>query len=225
VCFFNCCQITRFFIFDALDEVFPEAINDSFTRSRVKRPKMPELDILSAQITDHIPLGAISHDESTNSGNLAVLHDIFSKQYRLDENSELYSTRLFLIYGDQKTVQRIRSCKHVRRRSTRAYDSLQWALPVAGLFHLKMNYLYMLSNCHYGGMGGDPSTLYHAANFWRRKKIKKEKADFFALEELIIHSFKARVIAAYWSLLSETGLGESALASPTIIGYVIIRNV
>jgi hypothetical protein len=73
-------------------------------------------------------------------------------------------------------------------------------------------------------MGGDPSTLHHAANFWRRKKIKKEKADFFALEELIIHSFKARVVAAYWSLLSD-GLGESALVSPAIIGYVIIRNL
>jgi len=69
-----------------------------------------------------------------------------------------------------------------------------------------MNYLYMLSNRHYGGMGADPPTLHHAANIWRRKKIKKEKVDFFALEELIIHSFKARVVAAYWSLLSETGL-------------------
>ena len=74
-------------------------------------------------------------------------------------------------------------------------------------------------------MGGDPSTLHHAANFWRRKKIKKEKADFFALEELIIHSFKARVVATYWSLLLETGLGESALVSLAIIGYVIIRNL
>jgi len=178
VCFFNCCQIARFFIFEALDEVFPEAIKSSFTRSGVNRPKMPELDILSPQITDHKPLGTILHDESTNSGNLGVLHDIFSKQYHLDENSELYSTRLFLIYGDQKTVQRIRSCKHLRRRSTRPYDSLQWALPVAGLFHLKMNYLYMLSNCHYGGMGGDPSTLHHAANFWRRKKSRKKKPIF-----------------------------------------------
>jgi hypothetical protein len=105
---------------------------------------MPELDILPVKITDPIPLGAIFHDESTNSGNLAVLHNIFSKQYRLDEDSELYSTKLFPIYGDLKTIDRIRSCQHLRRRSTRPYDSLWWALPVAGLFHLRMNYLYML---------------------------------------------------------------------------------
>ncbi|KAJ5557875.1 hypothetical protein N7513_003461 [Penicillium frequentans] len=63
--------------------------------------------------------------------------------------------------------------------------------------------------CHYGGIGGDLSTLHDAANFWRRKKISKAKSDFFALEELVIHSFEARVAAVYWSLLSNTGLGNS----------------
>ena len=169
---------------------------------------MPKLDVLPVGITKHSPLGPLFHDESTNEGNLSILDNIFRKQYAIDEDSELYRHRLFLVYGDQKTVDRIRSCKRLRRRATRPYDSLQWALPVAGLFHLKMNYLYMISTCHYGGIGGDPSTLHDAANVWRRKKISKAKSDFFALEELVIHSFEARVAAVYWSLLSNTGLGN-----------------
>ena len=197
--------------------MFSEAIETVFAPSKAELPTLPKVDILPARITKHSPLGPIFHDESTNAGNLAVLDDIFSRQYCLGGDSNVYLTRLFLVYGDQKTVERIRSCKRLRRRATRPYDSLQWALPVAGLFHLKMNYLYMISKCHYGGIGGDPSTLHDAANYWRRKKISKTKSDFFALEELVIHSFKARVVAIYWSLLSNTGLGEHRSIWPSII--------
>ncbi len=38
-------------------------------------------------------------------------------------------------------------------------------------------------------------------NFWTRKKISKCKADFYVLEQLIIHSFQARVCALLWCRL------------------------
>src|SRR5205809_6986769 len=83
---------------------------------------------------------------------------------------ESFDHRLFLIYGDQKTVHRIRSIKRRRKQSRQAYDSLKWALPVPALFHLKMNYLYMLQRSHFGGAGdSDQSTLYDAMNYWDRK--------------------------------------------------------
>jgi hypothetical protein len=31
-------------------------------------------------------------------------------------------------------------------------------------------------------------------------KISKRRSDFFTLEELILHSFQARIIAIYWSI-------------------------
>src|SRR2546421_3863683 len=70
-----------------------------------------------------------------------------------------------------------------------------------------MNYLYMISRLHFGGSGGCQSTLYDAMNFWTRKKISKYKADFYALEQLIIHSFQARVCALLWCKLTQSGLG------------------
>jgi hypothetical protein len=45
-------------------------------------------------------------------------------------------------------------------------------------------------------------------NFWRRKKISKAKADFFTLEELVIHSFQARIVALMWDRLGRAGLGR-----------------
>lgn len=156
----------------------------------------------------HLSLGPIPHDESTNAGNLNVLSNIFQQQYRLPD--EAFEERLLLIYGDQKTTQRIRTIKSRRAGAARPVDSLRWALPIPALFHVKMNYLYLLSRTHFGSAGdGSEATLWHAMNFWIRKGISKKKADFHALEQLIIQSFQARVCAFVWSKLSELQLGST----------------
>src|SRR5437016_1064121 len=167
---------------------------------------MPKLDILEPRKTSYQPLGLIPHDESSNSSNLAVLKNIFQGQYKLSDRA--FENNLYLIYGDQKTTQRIRTIKRRRQDSARPYDNLKWALPVPALFHLKMNLLYMISRCHFGGHDRDYSTLYYAMNFWGRKKISKAKTEFFALEELVIHSFQARIVALMWDRLGHTGLGR-----------------
>ncbi len=164
---------------------------------------MPVIDLLTPIKTVHRSLGPIPHDESSNAGNILVLENIFRHQYRLPDSA--FEECLFLIYGDQKTTQRIRSIKQSREQAQRPCDRLQWALPVPALFHLRMNYLYMISRLHFGGPGGDQSTLYDAMNFWTRKKISKSKADFYALEQLIIHSFQARVCALLWCRLAQSG--------------------
>jgi hypothetical protein len=166
---------------------------------------MPIIDVLAPIKTVHYSLGPIPHDESSNAGNIQILENIFLGQYHLPDAT--FEKGLFLVYGDQKTTQRIRSIKQRREQAQRPYDKLQWALPVPALFHLRMNYLYMMSKLHFGGSGGDQSTLYDAMNFWSRKKVSKAKADFYALEQLIIHSFQARICAILWHSLSQTGLG------------------
>jgi len=157
---------------------------------------MPEIDILPPRKTVHRPLGPIPHDESSNAGNLAILENIFKGQYRLPDCT--FEKRLFLVYGDQKTIQRLRTIKRRRRESEKPFDCLQWILPVPALFHLKMNLLYMISKAHFGGQDKDQSSLYDAMNFWGRKRISRTKSEFHALEELIIHSYKARIVAFFW---------------------------
>jgi len=165
---------------------------------------MPEIDIPAPVKTLHCSLGPIPHDESTNAGNIMVLENIFRQQYRLPDSA--FEQGLFLIYGDQKTTQRIRMIKRRRERARQPYDTLKWALPVPALSHLQMNYLYMMLRVHFGGQGGDPSTLYDAMNFWTRKGISKSNSDFYALEQLVIHSFHARVCALLWHRLAQSGL-------------------
>jgi hypothetical protein len=166
---------------------------------------MPVVDVIKPVKTTHFSLGPIPHDESSNAGNILILENIFQYQYQLPDSA--FEQRLFLIYGDQKTTQRIRSIKQRREEAERPYDRLKWALPVPAFFHLRMNYLYMVSRVHFGGPGSDQSTLYDAMNFWTRKKISKSNADFYALEQLIIHSFQARVCALLWNILARSGKG------------------
>ena len=164
--------------------------------SEYPRPKMPVIDVLAPTKTVHCSLGPIPHDESSNAGNIMVLENIFRQQYHLPHSE--FEQRLFLVFGDQKTTQRIRTIKRRRERAQQSYDRLQWVLPVPALFHLRMNYLYMMSRIHFGGAGGDKSTLYDAMNFWIRKGISRSKSEFYALEQLVIHSFQARVCILLW---------------------------
>ena len=70
----------------------------------------------------------------------------------------------------------------------------------------------MLSRTHFGVAGdGSKATLYDAMNFWIRKGIQAKKADFYALEQLAIHSFQARIFALMWSKLRDLGLGDTEM--------------
>src|SRR5436190_3644756 len=157
---------------------------------------MPKIDILPPRKTLHCPLGPIPHDESSNAGNLAILENIFRGQYHLPDSA--FEKRLYLVYSDQKTIQRLRTIKRHHQESEKLFDHLQWILPVPALFHLKMNLLYMISKAHFGGQDRDQSSLYDAMNFWGRKQIAQTKSEFHALEELVIHSYKARIVAFFW---------------------------
>ncbi|KAH0538025.1 hypothetical protein FGG08_005337 [Glutinoglossum americanum] len=104
--------------------------------------------------------------------SINVLRNIFQQQYRLEDDA--FAERLFLIYGDQKTVQRLRTIKKRREDAISRYDSFKWLLPIPALFHLKMNYLKMIITAHYRTEDGviDQSSLRHSKEFWNRRKHK-----------------------------------------------------
>jgi hypothetical protein len=81
-----------------------------------------------------------------------------------------------------------------------AYDRKDWLIGVAALFHLRMNFLWVMQRTHYGNIEQqDASTLYHNINFWGRKNIPADRAAFQVLEELVLHSFDARVFGLFYT--------------------------
>jgi hypothetical protein len=82
------------------------------------------------------------------------------------------------------------------------YDRKDWLIGVAALFHLRMNFLWLMQQTHYRNIEQqDASTLYYNINFWGRKNIPADRAAFQVLEELVLHSFDARVVGLLWILM------------------------
>ena len=136
-------------------------------------------------------------DESTTSNNVFILNNIFTEQFGLDGDDVAYETQLKVVFGDLKTVKRILAVKALRRSTAeRPYDTYDWLLPGLGLFHLRLNFLRLIHTIHWGGSEVlDQSTLQFAADRWGRSRVV-EPNEFKALEDLIIHSYQARVVSA-----------------------------
>ena len=159
---------------------------------------MPVIDKLESTRTPYFPLSPIFKDESTTANNIFILEDIFKRQFKLDEMNPDFTNIIRLVYGDLKTLSRIQSAKTLRGQiSQLPFDSFQWLAPGLGLWHLRFNMLQLLHKHHWGGASAsDPSTLQYAADRWDRSRVVQPK-DFQALEDLIIHSYQARVVGLW----------------------------
>ena len=107
----------------------------------------PTLDRLTVQKTVSHPIDTVPEDESTVSGNLAILENILFNQCGFDrgKDMELWTKGLRLCYGDQKTWARLWSIlKAGDEIETPGYGQMKWLLPVPALFHLKLCFLKII---------------------------------------------------------------------------------
>lgn len=200
-------DIDTFFIMEAIRTVYPEAVNRLFADSATLYPSMPRIEVLEPRVTDAKTLGPIMFSEGTRDGTYDVTENIYKNQFQLGD--EEFEERLFLAFGDQKTASLLRSMCTEANVSVNAYDKKDWILGITALFHLRMNYLWLMQRTHYGGPGQDASTLHHNSNWWERKNIPGDRAPFAVLEELVLHSFDARVVALFYIELEKEGITTS----------------
>ena len=192
-------RISTSFIADAIRCAYPAAVDGIFdSNADIEYPRMPVVDVLPHGRTEHVTLGPILDSEASINGNYRVMENIFLDQLQYNRETA-FNDRLFLVYGDQKTAKLIRSCKEERVEAECAYDSHKWVLPIPGLWHVRLNFLYMVMRTFYGGEEAAQqfSALYTHINHLGRRNIPREKAPFHYMEELILHSFDARVVALF----------------------------
>ena len=141
-------------------------------------------------------------DESTTSNNIQIIEDIYGRQFKMKDDDPAFETILRLVGGDLKTWSRIQSAKRLRGSiSEHPFDRFGWLLPSIGLWHLRLNMLQLIHRTHWGVVKpADPSTLQYAADRWGRARVV-EPNDFQAIEDLIIHSYQARVVG-HWLRLA-----------------------
>ena len=140
---------------------------------------IPAVDILPHGKTEHVTLGPILDSKAFINGNYCVMENIFLEQLQYNCKTA-FNDRLFLVYRDQKTAKLIQSCKEEWVEAEGAYDSHKWVLPIPGLWHVQLNFLYMVMHTFYGGEEAVQqfSALYTHINHLGRRNISREKALF-----------------------------------------------
>ena len=146
-------------------------------------------------------------DESTTSNNIQIIENIYGAQFKVKDNDPQYATGLRLVYGDLKTWSRIQSAKALRHEvSEQPFNKFDWLVPSLGLWHLRLNMLQFIYKIHWGEiLPADPTILQYAADRWQRSRVVQPN-DFQALEDLIIHSYQARIADVWISLLRCQGV-------------------
>ena len=164
VCDETAANIDTYFIAEAIRTAYPESVKSIFAKSNITYPAMPAVELLDPRKTDSKTLGPILFNEGTLDGSYEVIESIYKHQFQLDDTE--FNDRLFLAFGDQKTSSLIRSMQAEQVDASAAYDRKDWLIGVAALFHLRMNFLWLMERTHYGTMEQqDASTLYHNINF------------------------------------------------------------
>lgn len=121
----------------------------------------------------------------------------------IEKDDDRWNNWLMIWWGDQKTEIQMLGMQANSIRMDWAYDRYQHIFPSLALWHLRFNYLKMVWELFYsGGSPNERSTLQWAANHWHRNKTTCF-TDFPLLEDLIIHSYRARVITILKAWIQE----------------------
>lgn len=126
---------------------------------------------------------------------MSVFEDLVIRQIGLTKEDPRWAELLTLWWGDLKTEVQMISMQAHGVGMKRPFDRYQHIMPGLALWHLRFNYLKMVWEIFYpGGSATERSTLQWAADHWHRDKTTRP-SDFLSLEDLTIHSYRARVIA------------------------------
>lgn len=159
---------------------------------------MPKVDVIDCKTegsSSAFPFAPAMASENTTAGNISVFEDLNINQLGLTKDDPRFNESLYIWWGDLKTEVQMLSMQNYGIGMDRPYDRYQHIFPGLALWHLRFNYLKMVWEVFYpGGSASERSTLQWAADHWHRDKTTRP-TDFHSLEDLTIHSYRARIIA------------------------------
>ncbi|KAF9276337.1 hypothetical protein BGZ74_003686, partial [Mortierella antarctica] len=165
---------------------------------------VPVVDVLHPKKTLILPLPAMRIDQASTEGNNRVINSI-KKTLRLT-NADCENNQI-VIAGDMLTVTRIESLQGEKEEDVTAFDRMEWAVPVLGLFHLQMNICNTILVTHFG----NENTRGSLASFEQllgRKRVNPESSDHHAKDEFLQHVFDAMVLQLWHTELGSTKLDD-----------------
>lgn len=153
-------------------------------------PILP-INKLPIKKTAFFPLQTMQLDESTISGNLAVLERITNVGLQLPK-SWFGNPKNTIVAGDQMTVSRLLTLKIHRIVDPDPYHSFKWVHPTLQLFHLGMNLCGTIVRTHFGSPKFS-GTLASIIILLGRKRMSKENVEYQSADELLRIVFDAMI--------------------------------
>jgi hypothetical protein len=200
--------ISRHLIAQSIYALFPNSMKfweteDPRTHSSTLNFPMPKINLIDSQKTKSYQLGPILENEGTIEGTAAAKDNIYQKQMGWGKEEEKIKGCLFLGTRDAKSVRNMKSLQAERADATREVDRHQNMLPIPALFHLQMNFAYAIQKAHDGSRANNPDATRSSKStlLWHRsitgiKGAHGEKPEYFTLQDLLVKSFRSRIIAA-----------------------------
>lgn len=176
--------------------------------------------------TKQFPLRTSPIDESSVSGNIAVIEDVYIKQLKMTH--EELSDMAIPSINDQSTNARIRSAKAVRAKDINPFTRLQCIQLGFGLFHLCANLIWALLQVHRGSIS-EPGSLSYFFAVLDRTQLNGEHPDYHALLATLMQILRGVILNAWEVECGCTTLSAFSLSNPTPqqlweISNQILRN-
>ena len=145
------------------------------------------------EVADILPLPTLPYNEGSIVGTIEILQEIAE---RLGLSDEIVRDKVILLKGDLLTVRNCRRAIYRRQGVDQPFLRFHWLEPVAGLFHMQINFLSMLFN-RFWGVAGDIVSLNRYAGILKQKYIKKDadNSHFHHSDDFLQTVIEALVIA------------------------------
>ncbi|OAQ34975.1 hypothetical protein K457DRAFT_1860583 [Linnemannia elongata AG-77] len=173
---------------------------------------IPPIKVLISRPTEAYELAAMEIDQSTVSGNMAVLEEM---RRVLDLDKELFKEMKMILAGDHLSVSRLRALMSRKSDDTTFFDRLSWAIPVLQLFHMQMLLCTSILRTHFGGDGLKPGSLRYYKVMLDRKGLDDEKPSHHLADEFLRTVFTA-MARRMWQTKQESSTQHSETSSNDI---------
>lgn len=169
-------------------------------------PEMDPIHAMDPTMTDAFTLKTLELNEGTIEGTGLVMDAIMKE---LDLQGDDLDGKI-PCSGDQLSTSFLRVVRFLRNEEGPGRN-LDWAVPVIGLFHLRMSILHLIMKYHLGNEDGrDPSSLYKFKNMLKRTGIGEKISNFRAAEELVEHVFVGHILGMFMEMLGANTIDDLA---------------
>jgi hypothetical protein len=169
-------------------------------------PVIDQLPVPPPDRRSHYPLMPIMISEDKTSGNIAIIEDIFRNQLNLPrdyfESKHDEPAPAIGIGGDNKTANRIWSAKYNAGDNISAFDRLEFAQVIPGLFHAEMHAVHAIIKAHWGVVKKDErcnhSALRYAAGKMARKFVGPDNMVFAHAKTFLGDVLQSRLLMEFY---------------------------